>query len=319
MVESHITIEHLEKDIRERINDRRRQHQLLSKKADWNVLCSALDVVGDTELGLNAYLKHPPIEDIGTCYLHVYAALQLLQVQQDAVVKICKALNIEPQLSPKIPEIRELRSSAIGHPIDQHENKVTKSNFIIRSSLSQYGFGLMTVFSDGRQFVERSINIPRVIESQRAALILTLKEVISILDEDEMEHREKFMQEKLSECFPPPLNYYFSKIFEAIQNPKYYPLGGTHIDMISECMEKMRVLLEKRGEWGIYEPINYLYELLSYPLEQLKIFFNNRPASKLNDQDAYIFGSFIKCQIKDLQQIASELDEKYMRKPTEDS
>ncbi|NKC12655.1 MAG: hypothetical protein GKR94_10770 [Gammaproteobacteria bacterium] len=71
-------IAQLEGAIRDRINKRRLQSLLLEHTEDWNVLCSALDVIGDTELALDAYLGHSPIQDIGLQYLHVYGALQLL-------------------------------------------------------------------------------------------------------------------------------------------------------------------------------------------------------------------------------------------------
>lgn len=179
----------LEGKIRDRINARRKQHELLDRKADWNRLCSALDVIGDTEYGLDAYLAHPPIEDVGLKYLHVYGALQLLQTQQDAGQQICEALQVNPQASPKIPLIREVRSSAIGHPMRRKENHRLQSNFIVRWTLSQFGFTLLTVPDEGRLHVERHISIRKLIELQRTGLAAALSEVITILDEAEMMHR----------------------------------------------------------------------------------------------------------------------------------
>jgi cellobiose phosphorylase len=111
-----MTIAELESKIRDRINRGRMQHELLGRSADWNKLCSALDVVGDTELALDAYLKHPEIKSTGLCYVHVYGALQLLQLQQDAVDHICRALRITAKNSPKLPHIRKIRNSSVGHP-----------------------------------------------------------------------------------------------------------------------------------------------------------------------------------------------------------
>ena len=197
----------LEEKIRDRIHARRLQNSLIKRGADWNKLCSSLDVIGDTELGLTAYLTHPPIDDAGLCYLHVYGALQILQTQQDAVEQVCRALSIKPKASPKIPDIREVRSSAVGHAPFQQEDRVVKSNFIVRASLSQRAFTLMTVYSDDRQFVQRNISVPALIAQQRTALANTLMEIIRTLDEAEMKHREQFKDEKLADCFPPTLGY----------------------------------------------------------------------------------------------------------------
>lgn len=310
-------IQRLESQIRDRINARRKQHELLNRAADWNKLCSALDIIGDTELGIDAYMNHPRVEDHGLCYLHVYGALQLLQTQQDATAQICSALGIRPQASPKIPEVREVRSSAVAHPTAQKEDKTTKSNFIVRSSLSQHGFVLMTVFSDDRQFVQRGVSVPKLIEQQKVALTRTLEEVLSILDKEEVMHREQFRDEKLADCFPPTLGYYFSKIYEAIHRADYYALGSMHVDLVAECLAKMKALLEKRGEWGIYDSVNYEYELLEYPLAELKLYFTGQSASKFNARDAYIFCAFVREQLKSLEKIAGEFDEQYASTPSD--
>lgn len=308
----------LENRIRDRINARRKQHELLGRKADWNRLCSALDVIGDTELALDAYLTHPVVEDTGVQYLHVYGALQLLQTQQDAVAEICGALQIKPHASPKVPLVRELRSSAVGHPTRQQENNRQKSNFIVRATLSQFGFTLFTVIADEWPHTERNVNIPKLIELQSSALIATLVEVIALLDEADMKHREQHNCIKLSTCFPETLPYYFSKIFEAIHSPQSYPLGKMHIDLVAECLTNLRAMLEKRGEWGIYHSIDYEYELLEYPLQQLTVFFTDPSASRLNSKDAYIFCAFVSEQIKTLIQIAQEIDDTYEGSPSGD-
>jgi len=311
------SIAELETKIRDRINARRKQHELLSRTADWNRLCSALDVIGDTEIGLDAYLSHAQVVDIGVRYLHVYGALQLLQTQQDAVAEVCSALQIKPQASPKVPLVREVRSSAVAHPTYQQENKRPKSNFIVRHTLSQHGFTLFTFVSDEWPYTSRHISIPELVALQRAALATTLSEVIAVLDEAEMHHRQQHKGEKLSNCFPSALSYYFSKIFEAIHSPQSFPLGKIHVDLVRECLTEMRTILERRGEWGIHDSVDYEYELLEYPLAELNGFFTDPAASKLNDKDAYIFCAFVSEQIKTLMQIAQEIDDRYESSPAD--
>lgn len=304
--------------IRARINARRKQHELIGRSADWNRLCSALDVIRDTELGLDAYLCHAPVQDTGVQYLHVYGALQLLQTQQNAVSEICGALQLKPRASPKVPLVREVRSSAVAHPTRQQENNRVKSNFIVRATLSQHGFTLFTVIADEWPHIERYVSITKLVELQRVVLAATLTEVIALLDEAEMEHRDKHKGKKLSDCFPATLSYYFSKIFEAIHSPRSYPLGKIHVELVAECLVKMRAPLEERGEWEASDTIKYEYELLEYPLQELGTFFKNRPESTLNDKDAYIFCAFVREQIKTLIQIAQEIDEEYGASPSTD-
>lgn len=84
----------LKSEIRHFINLPRRQHELLANPASWNTLCSALDVIGDTELALEAYVKWERRPEDGEKYLLVYGALQVMEVQQDAVKYICETLEV---------------------------------------------------------------------------------------------------------------------------------------------------------------------------------------------------------------------------------
>lgn len=312
-------IAQLEDKIRDRINARRKQHELIGRRADWHRLCSALDVVGDIELGLDAYLIHGLVHESGVQYLHIYGALQLLQTQQDAVAEICAALQIKPRASPKIPLVRELRSSSVGHPMRQLENNQSKSNFIVRATMSQHEFTLLTVVSDDWASRERQVSVPRLIELQRQALAATLSEVIDTLDEAEMKHREQHKSEKLTNCFPETLSYYYSKITEAIHSPRTYPLGKMHVELVRECLSRMRTMLEERGEWGNYDSIDYEYELLLYPLDELSVFFTDRASSRHNEKDANIFCAFVREQMNGLVVIAREIDEKYEQAPPNDN
>lgn len=312
-----MSISALESEVRDRINRGRKQHELLSRSADWNKLCSALDITGDTELALDSYLGQSSVQDVGLRYLYVYGALQLLQTQQDAVAHICAALAIRAVNSPKLPYIREIRSNSVAHPAAQKEDGTTKSNFIVRSSLSQHSFTLMTVYSDETPYSQTQVSLPRLIAEQRQTLQRVLEEVIAKMDEAEKEHRAKHCDEKLREVFPEVLPYYFSKIFEAIHSSTYFPLGGMHVDLVTECLARLKQLLEKRGEWGIYDSVDYEYQLLEYPLAELKTFFTAPAESKLNAKDAYIFCAFVSEQIKNLQQIAGEIDDQYAKAPAE--
>lgn len=71
-----ISMPELEEQIRDFINSPRKQHILLQDHADWNKLCSSLDVVGDTELAIDAYMENinEPASD-GQKYLILYGIL----------------------------------------------------------------------------------------------------------------------------------------------------------------------------------------------------------------------------------------------------
>ena len=113
----------LESKIREYINVSRRQCQVIDNKANWQKLCSALDLIGDTELAIEAYPSLCSDKSDGESYLIVYGILQTLLLQQDAAMHIAEALGLKKIIRPKqLDEIRIIRNSAAGHPTSQKEN-----------------------------------------------------------------------------------------------------------------------------------------------------------------------------------------------------
>ena len=104
------SIAELESEIRDFINRPRKQTKLLSDLASWNMLCSALDVIGDTELALEAYLAWTPQKEDGEKYLLVYGALQVMEVQQDAVKFVSESLAIPYARPTELTNIRMVRS-----------------------------------------------------------------------------------------------------------------------------------------------------------------------------------------------------------------
>lgn len=201
----------LEEQIREFINRPRTQAGLLSDRAAWNTLCSALDVIGDTELALQAYTEWQPLSDDGERYLLVYGVLQVLLVQQNAVRFVCKSLSIDYSQPKEFADIRSIRSDSIGHPMEARSDKVLKSNFIRRMGLTQQCFTLMTVFSDARPSEIQNINISRLLEIQHKSLRQRLSRVIEELRHRDGEHRAMFKENKLEELFPKWIDYLITK------------------------------------------------------------------------------------------------------------
>ncbi|MCG8093235.1 MAG: hypothetical protein JAZ17_06335 [Candidatus Thiodiazotropha endolucinida] len=299
----------LEDKIRYFINSGRKQASLLKDSAAWNKLCSSLDVVGDTQLAIEAHQNFHETKGDGESYLIVYGVLQAMLLQQDAVKHIGNALNIKVKLPRQLEDIRIIRNSAAGHPAYQKENGLAKSSFITRISLSPVSFQLMTVYSGDRDYEFNQISIPSLIETQEQYVCEVMSGVVKELERQEMEHRKKHKETKLADSFPHTTRYHISKIIEATSSPDRFPLGDANVKTIEGFLDEFKQELEKRDEWGVYDSINYHYELIEYPIKRLKEYFNyNDP---MNEKDAYIFASFISEQMDELSGIAQELDEKY--------
>jgi hypothetical protein len=59
------------------------------------MLCSCLDLIGDTDLAIAVYHQAEHPEHEGGKYLLVYGILQTLFLQQAAVQNLCEALGID--------------------------------------------------------------------------------------------------------------------------------------------------------------------------------------------------------------------------------
>jgi hypothetical protein len=170
--------------IRAFINHSRRPPSLRPSVADWNTLCSALDVIRDTELGLDAYTNWEITADVGQRYLLVYGVLQALLTQQDAVKKVCNVFQYPTSFPTTLKTIRQIRSDSIGHPTDGTDNKVSKANFIQHISLSHSGFTLLTVSSDSK-YRTTQVEILTLMDEQRCALDSMLCGLINKLRSDD--------------------------------------------------------------------------------------------------------------------------------------
>lgn len=308
-----MTIAELESKIRDFINSARRQSVLLRDPAAWNRLCSSLDVIGDTELAFAAYPNLCNDKGEGESYVIVYGILQAFLLQQDAAKNISDVvLNVKVKLPRELQRIRQIRNNAAGHPANEKENGIAKSSFIHRCSISPANFTLMTVYSsEDCRYQTRNINIPELIGIQRQYLGEVLQSVITELERQEMAHKEEHRDRKVRSVFPPTIHYYFEKIFEASRGGSLFCMGAPHLNLLEECLGKFKSELESRGEWGIYDSIDYHMELVSYPLDELKDYFADPAQSKLNEKDAYIFIKFVSGQFDALMSIAEEIDEEY--------
>jgi hypothetical protein len=146
-----IAIRDLETKIRDFISHPRRQDPLLQDKPLWNVLCSSLDILGDTELAIESYLALPEGDDVGTRYLLVYGILQVLYVQQDAIEDLVKSFGLAYKSDSALVEIRDARNKTTGHPTKRGNARTSKdgqqtSHFLARYSIRKSSYKLMTSF-----------------------------------------------------------------------------------------------------------------------------------------------------------------------------
>ena len=310
-----IAIRELETEIRDFISHPRQQRPLLQDKAQWNVLCSSLDILGDTELAIESYLALPEGDDVGTRYLLVYGILQVLFVQQDAIEALVKSFGLPYQPDATLVEIREIRNKTTGHPTKRGNARASKhrpqtSHFLARYSIRKSGYKLMTSFPD-RQSQFDDVDILDLIIKQRAEVKKVLEQVWSALKAEEMEHRDKFKGERLTDHFPPTTDYMISKVAEACDSDSAsaLPMGDAALSTIQEHIVAFKQALENRGILNDLSDLKYEFAEIEYPLEELDRFL--RCQSVLDRRGAAIFAFFVRHKLQDLERAAKELDEEY--------
>ena len=265
-------------EIRDLINRPRKQHILLQDDTLWTKLCDSMDAVEDTEEVLLDYLK----EDLDNSDkgLQIYDILTTLIDQQKAVADLYGALKFPYTKNSLLENIRRICIDAMEEPARGRNN--TTSN---------------------------SIDIPDLIATQRQIFWKFLNSIIKNLRKEELDHRKKFEGKKLTLAFN-SITYSFEKIFEAIfsKNSPHILLVHAHVDQILISVDEFKNGLKERQEPD--GNISDIYENIDYTLNNIKAYFQKNE-THIQEKDLYIFADFALRQVKELQEIARQIDEVY--------
>lgn len=301
----------LESKIRIEINNPRKQYLLLKDSKGWNQLCSALDIIGDTELALTSYRNMVRPTDDGEKYLLVYGLLQTLFVQQNAVRHLAEVLDISIGEDPNLNRVRDIRNDAIGHPTKRRSGKKQTSHFISRSSLSKWGFTLASSDPDIKRLAFRDINLSELLKIQEQGISHQLTAILEELGMEDHDHRKMFRDKSIAAIFPPTMGYYFEKVFESIHSKQGWELGQVYLELIIDRYKEFRAELEKRGEIPANDFLMQDLDELLYPFDRLRQFFREGPNDIFKAADASIFAFFLRERHRDFVKYAEEIDENY--------
>jgi hypothetical protein len=302
----------LEREIRDLINAPRRHQQLRANSHAFSQLCSSLDVIGDTELALEAYLAGTRGEECdGDLYLRIYGVLQVLVVQQDALVHVADAVQLALALSDDVKEIREIRNDAIGHPTRRGEAPGSAFNYISRPSLSPGGFELMTLRPGGAP-EHRTIDIASLIATQRSFAIDALQRTIQHEREREAQHREQFRSARLQDAFPDWLGHTFEKIGEDIRGTGI-GVGAGMVSSVEKAIAAFEHKLTERQELpALLDAFQHSAKPARHAAARLREYLAGRiPELSAEDAEAFLFR--LSHAIAELRSLARELDETYDR------
>lgn len=310
----------LEREIRDLINEPRKKHLLMRQGYLWIQLCTALDMIGDTQLAIDSFPISSAVKDYGALYLSIYGLLQACFLQQDAIKHLCEALGLEDSYKdhPRLVEIRELRNDAVGHPTKRNPKPPHRYCSISRISMSSVGFQMLTEEDGASEF--GFISLPDVIADQRTFIRKLLASILAKLHRELQEHREQFKMEKLINCFPDTMGYAFEKLSQGVYESRPEMVAHAHMGLwglshIRNTLTCIQDALERRGlEVSSYPGIDAFYDEIQHPIDNLEAFLNAKKAGgegPIDGKTASIFVSFLRAEMDKLKVMAREIDEDY--------
>lgn len=120
----------------------------LNDSADWNFLCTAMDIIDDASLAVDHFLRFgldgsTRYDEFGEKYLRLYGLLSAIYIQQQAILKLYRICQVPGVKRKKHEfdelEIRDMRHKLCAHGIDFRFDKKREESFVpVRGSLGGY-------------------------------------------------------------------------------------------------------------------------------------------------------------------------------------
>lgn len=257
-------LENIENQLRDHINYGLLHQQLLNDKHKWWMLCSALDVLGDTSVAFKDYLKAEFPDETGLKYIYCYGVLQCFILQQDSLKHLYEVFEVKWETTSDLKKIRKIRNAAIGHTVlnndggrsDKDKNEF--NNFISRITINKFGFDLLRYSKKLENTVYEEIDIHELLKKQLDEAIVLLKRLIKEIMNMENEMKEKFENEKLVDLLP--ISYWFEKI-HSIYDEQNKSFAYMALDNIQKQYSELKISIEKRllqSEYWFNELEDYL-------------------------------------------------------------
>jgi tetratricopeptide (TPR) repeat protein len=313
-------IAELETKIRDLINEPRKRHLLRNQGYSWSQLCASLDAIGDSQLAIEAFPIAGTERDRGALYLSIYGLLQACFLQQDSIQHLGEALGLKESYKDhsQLLTIRELRNDAVGHPTKRNPKPPHRYCSISRMSMSSAGFKMLV--EEGGKSDFRYVSLPEVIADQRMYVRELLSSILAMLQKELTEHREQFKMEKIENSFTNQFTYWFEQISKGVyesgpDKAAHAGMGLRGLEHVRGVLTSVQDALTKRGlDLNAYSGIGHLYEEVRHPSERLEAFLEAKKAAQkppIDEETASAFLSFLRAKLKELREMAREVDEEY--------
>jgi hypothetical protein len=274
------------------------------------MICSALDVVGDTQAAIAAYEDFDATQDFGRAYLLTYGLLHTLYLQQDAIRHIYEALRLPYTAPPELKKIRQIRNEAVGHPTSISRGEAFA--FIVRMCIDEHGFDYHVSSAD-RTFRSETVSLRDLVHKQREVVFGLLLTVANELHQEWLVFMKKYAAVKLASLLPDTWQYYVGNISKAIEG-NGLGLGDMHVQLLLEPLDTISRALAERHESSM--TLGLSLPQLRHALVRLSEYFTDRDGP-LNQDDAWVYFGFAANQLKELEKFLENLDDEYEEAATE--
>jgi hypothetical protein len=246
----------------------------------------------------------------GANLLACYGFLQAIYVQQDAVLNLCKALQLKwhPNDEERLSDIRNLRNRLCGHPAssDKEASRARPSSAIIPSrDITDTSFRGAIYYDDGFQIVPIS---PRDLLQENE--ILLAKQLLKV--EEEMDRLERLFRREqagrlLSRHFGNGFEYLVQGLRYDVSDPARKPQAESHAQMIKEIMLELRNDIGTRGLDKVFNNAEFDRVLVGLELLEQKFSLDDLTAIQKHEFDLVYRG--LQFELGDIQKRIDELDE----------
>lgn len=306
------SVSDINRAIRDLINEPRLNAIVRADRAKFNQLCSALDLIADTEYAIDAYSELSPDIDLGLRYLALYGLWQAFQQQQDAVMALADAVGVPVTKAwrKRASTVRRMRSAVVGHPVNTTDSGKRMSHQVSQITLRTSGFDLLSHADDGT-YDFQSVDVIKYATNQRQLIEEALVRIETELHRMNTEHRKAFADVKFVALLD-KVGYPLEKVMVGPDDPSGPQFVLGNVKALESAVASFRAELDRRGIGaGTYDGTERCLAEIDYALAQLHAYYEGVEGEVQSDRAARVFASYAHEMFDDLRGMARELDEEY--------
>jgi hypothetical protein len=274
-----------------------------------NMFYGATDTLADASHAAGDYEKAIS-PNAGSNLLVCYGFLQALYVQQDAVMTLSRAvdLNWHPNNNERLKQIRDVRNRLTGHPAlaGERDNprRISSAN-IAYDDITELGFRGHVYYEDGFENID--VDVPAFRKDNEELLSLQMQQVEQKMDEQEREFRDRESKHLLLPRFGNPFSYLMQRLSCDLADEGRLVQAQFHAQEIRKIIADFRDELGARGFSS--EGIAYHIRLVLTGLNRLEAFMRDEcPTQDTQDEFDLVYDGIEK-NVNQIRNFAAEIDE----------